>query len=370
MPYLADATPPRRLTTTGAVRYCRQVNDDGGLTRGGVLDEDFAELAERHRGELRVRCYRMLGSFDEAEDLVQEVFLRAWKGRGGFQGRSSLRAWLYRIATNACLDALGSRGRRILPHQAGPPAGSGQAQIVAVDTPWLQPFPNHLWEPVAPRSDEPEAAVVAKETLELAFLAAIQHLPPRQRAVVILHDVLGWPARQTAETLDGTVASVNSALQRARATLREQLPPGRADWAPSSPPTDEDRRLLRRYMSAFEGGDLAGVAELLAQDVRAGMPPYPEWFAGREAVLAALSASWDADSPAYVGSFRMLPVLANGQLGAAAYVRPAAERSYTPFGIGVPQIEHGRIVEIIAFHEPALFPAFLLPPRIEELARG
>ncbi|MET8312432.1 RNA polymerase subunit sigma-70 [Micromonospora sp. NPDC005173] len=327
-------------------------------------DRSFAELAERHRAELRVHCYRMLGSFDEAEDLVQEVFLRAWRGRNGFQGRSSLRAWLYRIATNACLDVLDGRARRVLPHQAGPPSGPGQARAAVVATPWLQPFPSHLWEPVAPRSDEPEPTVVAKETLELAFLAAIQHLPPRQRAAVILHDVLGWPVRQTAQVLDGTVASVNSALQRARATLREHLPPGRTDWAPSSPPTDEDRRVLRRYMSAVERGDLAGVAELLAQEVRTTMPPYPEWFAGRDAVLAALSASWNAGSPSYVGAFRMLPAGANGQLAAAAYVRPAAEHSYAPFAIGVLQIQDGRITEITAFHAPALFPAFLLPPRL------
>jgi RNA polymerase sigma-70 factor (ECF subfamily) len=253
----------------------------------------------------------------------------------------------------------------MLPDQAGPPSGPGQARAGVVAADWLQPFPSHLWEPVAPGSDGPEAAVVAKETLELAFLAAIQHLPPRQRAAVILHDVLGWPARQTAQVLDGTVASVNSALQRARATLREHLPPGRADWAPSSPPTDEDRRLLRRYMSAVERGDLAGVAELLAQDVRTTMPPYPEWFAGREAVLAALAASWDAGAPGYVGVFRMLPVGANGQLAAAAYVRPAAEHSYTPFGIGVLQVRDGRIAEITAFHEPALFPAFQLPSRLD-----
>jgi RNA polymerase sigma-70 factor, ECF subfamily len=332
------------------VEYRRRVDDD----------RSFAELAERHRAELRVHCYRMLGSFDEAEDLVQEVFLRAWKGRSGFQGRSSLRAWLYRIATNACLDFLGSRAPRVLAYQAGPPSG---ADVGA--TAWLQPFPGHLWEPVAPRSDEPEAAAVAKETLELAFLAAIQHLPPRQRAAVILHDVLGWPARQTAEALDGTAASVNSALQRARATLREHLPPGRTEWAPSAPPSDEDRRVLRRYMAAVERGDLAEIAELLAQDVRATMPPYPEWFSGREAVLEALAQSWDAGSPSYVGTFRMLEAQANGELAAAAYVRRTTEGSYVPFGIGVLRIEDGRIAEITAFHEPAFFPAFLLPPRLD-----
>jgi len=333
---------------------------------GRVDDRTFAGLFERYRGELRVHCYRMLGAFDETEDLVQEVFLRAWRGRNGFQGRSSIRAWLYRIATNACLDVLDGRARRVLPHHVGPPSDQGQPQSAIADVRWLQPFPDHLREPVAPRSDEPEAAVVAKETLELAFLAAIQHLPPRQRAAVILHDVLGWPARQTAQVLDGSVASVNSALQRARATLREHLPPGRADWAPSAPPTADERRVLHRYMSAVEQGDLAVVAELLARDVRTTMPPYPVWFAGREAVLRALSTSWDASSPGYVGAFRMLPTGANGQLAAAAYVRGPAQHSYAPFAIGVLQVEHGRITEITAFHEPAFFPAFLLPPRLTD----
>ncbi|MEV0733158.1 sigma-70 family RNA polymerase sigma factor [Polymorphospora sp. NPDC050346] len=328
-------------------------------------DEDFADLIERHRGELRVHCYRMLGSFDEAEDLVQETFLRAWRGRHGFQGHSSIRAWLYRIATNACLDALTGRARRVLPHHVGPPYDPGQPQPAVVDPSWLQPFPDHLWEPVASHSDEPEARVVAKETLELAFLAAIQHLPPRQRAAVILHDVHGWPIRQTAQALDGSVASVNSALQRARATLRKHLPPGRADWAPSAPPTDEERMVLRRYMSAAERGDLAEIAELLAEDVRTTMPPYPEWLAGRPAVLAALSTSWDPTSPEYVGTFRMLPAQANGQLAAAAYVRRPEEHSYAPFAIGVLCVEKGQITEITAFHEPALFPAFRLPPRLD-----
>ncbi|BCJ63681.1 sigma-70 family RNA polymerase sigma factor [Polymorphospora rubra] len=328
-------------------------------------DEGFTELAERHRGELRVHCYRMLGSFDEAEDLVQETFLRAWKGRGGFQGRSSVRAWLYRIATNACLDALATRSRRVLPHHVGPPFDPGQPQRAVTDVSWLQPFPDRLWEPVAPHADQPEAAVVAKETLELAFLAAIQHLPPRQRAVVILHDVLGWPARQTAQALDGTVASVNSALQRARTTLRGHLPPGRADWAPSTPPTDEEHRLLRRYMSAAERGDVAEVAELLAEDVRTTMPPYPMWLAGRPAVLAALATSWDPGSPEYVGAFRMLPTRANGQPAAASYVRRPEEPSYAPFAISVMSVAKDRIVEITAFHEPALFPVFGLPARLD-----
>jgi RNA polymerase sigma-70 factor (ECF subfamily) len=177
--------------------------------------------------------------------------------------------------------------------------------------------------------------------------------------------VLGWPARQAAEVLDGSVASVNSALQRARATLRTHLPPGRSDWAPSAPPSDEDRRVLRRYMSAVERGDLTAVADLLAQDVRATMPPYPEWFADRDSVLAALSESWDAGSPHYVGTLRMLPASANGQLAAATYRCPPGGHAYEPFGIGVLRVRDGRIAEIVAFHEPALFASFELPPTLD-----
>ena len=340
----------------------RGVSDDGATTGSALARDAFAEVAERYRGELRVHCYRMLGSFDEAEDLVQETLLRAWKGLDGFQGRSSVRAWLYRIATNACLDALDGRARRALPHHVGPPFDGRQPPRDGVDVPWLQPFPDRLREPSAPPADGPAEAVVARETLELAFLAAIQHLPPRQRAAVILRDVLGWPARDTADVLGSSVASVTSALQRARATLREHLPPGRADWAPPAPPTEEQRAVLRRYMAAVERGDLAAIADLLAEDVRTSMPPYPQWFAGRAAVLAALATSWDAGSPEYVGTLRMVPAYANGQLAAATYARRPGESSYTPFGIGVVSVEGGRIVEIVAFHDPALFPAFALPP--------
>ncbi len=330
-----------------------------------MSDDDFARQIEQHRRELRVHCYRMVGSYDEAEDLVQEVFLRAWRARDGFEGRSSLRTWLYRIATNACLDALDGRTRRLLPDQANPDYRPGQPASALVTGPWLQPFPDALWEPAAPRKDEPEAAVVARETLELAFLAAMQHLPPRQRAAVILCDVLGWPARQTAEALDGSVASVNSALQRARATLREHLPPGRSDWAPAAPPTEGERQVLRRYMDAVERGDLDEVAALLAKDVRATMPPFPEWFADRDSVLAALAATWDAGSPDYIGALRMIPTSANGQLAAASYRRPPGKPVFEPFGIGVLRVRDGRITEIVAFHEPGLFPAFGLPPALD-----
>jgi RNA polymerase sigma-70 factor (ECF subfamily) len=328
--------------------------------RGG--DESaFAALAERYRRELRVHCYRMLGSLDESEDLVQETLLRAWKHRSRFQGRSTFRAWLYRIATNACLDVLDGRSRRVLPQQLMGPSDPSVSLPPREDVAWLQPFPDSLWEPVAPGDAEPDAQVVSRETIELAFLAAIQHLPPRQRAVLILRDVLGWPASQTAELLGASVASANSALQRARATMKEHLPRRRIDWAPAAEPSERERAVLRRYMEAFERADLAVVAELLAEDVRATMPPFPMWYQGREAVVGSLAASWNPDAPGYVGRFRMVPTSANGQPAVAAYIRAPGDDEHRAFAIGVLRIEEDHIVELTAFHDLGLFAAFGLP---------
>jgi RNA polymerase sigma-70 factor (ECF subfamily) len=341
-------------------------HDDAVVVAARAGDEAaFARLYERHRRELRVHCYRLLGSVEEAEDLVQETFLRAWRHIGGFEGRSTLRAWLYRIATNACLDALDGRARRVLPQDiesATTDLGSGLADMVArTDIPWLQPLPDRLWEPAADRDDEPDAVTVRRETVELAFIAALQHLPPRRRAVLVLRDVLGWPARQTAEHLGLSEASVTSALHRARSTLREQLPERRADWAPATEPTSEERMVVDRYMAAVERADLTAVADLLAEDVRASMPPWTLWLAGRPAVMAALTESWDAGSPDYVGRLHMLPIRANGQPAVATYVRGAGDDTYRAFAIGVVRVEDGRIADMVAFHEPGLFPLFDLP---------
>jgi RNA polymerase sigma-70 factor (ECF subfamily) len=255
-------------------------------------------------------------------------------------------------------------GTPCTPAALAPPSDPSVALPPRTDIAWLQPFPDRLWEPVAPSEAEPDVAVVARETIELAFLAAIQHLPPRQRAALILRDVLGWPAKQTAALLEGSVASVNSALQRARTTLREHLPERRLDWAPSAELTEQDRAVLRRYMDAMERADLAAVADLLAEDVRATMPPYPMWFQGRHAVMAALAASWDAGAPGYVGRFRMVPTGANRQPAVAAYVRRLDDPAYRAFAIGVLRIDDDRIVEVTSFHDPGLFAAFALPPAL------
>jgi RNA polymerase sigma-70 factor (ECF subfamily) len=295
---------------------------------------------------------------------VQETFLRAWKAIGSFEGRSSLRAWLYRIATNACLDHLGGRARRVLPQDLRPPSDASVGLPPRTDVPWLQPFPDRL----APDDTEPGAAAVERETIELAFLAAIQHLPPRQRAALLLRDVLGWRPGEIAPVLEGSVASVNSALQRARATLREHLPPRRADWAPSTPPTADELAVLRRYMHAMESADPDAVAALLAEDVRTAMPPWPMWFEGRDTVVAALRASWAPDGMGY--RFRMLPARANGHPAAAAYVRTEEEPGFRAFAISVLRIEDGLVAEVVAFHETHLFPAFDLPLRLADDVPG
>jgi RNA polymerase sigma-70 factor, ECF subfamily len=304
----------------------------------------------------------MLGSFEDSEDLVQETFLRAWRGRTSFSPReaSSFRAWLYRIATNACLDVLRKRPRRILPPQVAPARDPAAPPPPPADLPWLQPYPDRLLEPIAPAGDEPGAVVVARETIELAFLAAIQHLPPRQRAVLILRDVLGWSAKETALLLEASVGSVNSALQRARATLRDRLPERRAEWAPSSGPSEEERELLRRYVEAHERADADALAELLREDARLAMPPHPTWYAGREAIMTAMRQGFDPD----FGRLRTLVAAANMQPAAAHYLRAPGESAYRPLALDVLRLEGGRVAAIDSFVFPDLFPAFGLPPKL------
>ncbi|KDN18896.1 sigma-70 family RNA polymerase sigma factor [Amycolatopsis rifamycinica] len=354
------------VTETGS----DDVTDDGVTKSGGEDDVvtaavrsgdewDFAGLVEPYRHELQVHCYRMVGSYDDAEDMVQETFLRAWNRRDAFEGRSTFRAWLYRIATNACLDFLRRNERRPQRYEPVPGMDNGAAEAPARVT-WLQPYPDALLEDVASTEVQPEGAAVSRETMELVFLAAIQHLPPRQRAVLILRDVLGWPAADTAEQLDMSVASVNSALQRARPALRRHLPSRRSDWTASARPTGEEREILQRYMDAADQADAAVVAELLSEDVVLTMPPNPFWFVGRDAMMAFIKPSIDPASPHFQGTWKHLPTFANRQPAAAGYLRRPGTTVYRAQVLDVLRIEGGRIVEITSF-EPHLFPAFGLP---------
>ncbi|WP_240340753.1 RNA polymerase subunit sigma-70 [Nocardioides sp. SYSU D00038] len=311
---------------------------------GEVDEPTFTRLAERHRRELHVHCYRMLGSFEDAEDAVQETFLRAWRRRETFEGRSTFRAWLYRIATNACLDLLDRRRPK--------PATGGEVL-------WLQPYPDRLLDELTTAdADEPEAVAVARETIELAYLVAVQHLAPRPRAVLVLRDVLGWPAKDVADLLGDSVNSVNSALQRARAGMREHLPAERQDWTgDESDPTTLD--VVRRFTEASVAKDVDAIAAMMRDDVRCSMPPTPGLQVGRDAVVA----NWLDDGYPELGELRTVATSVNRQPAIAFYLWRDDERAYLPLTVDVLRIVDGAIDEITTFHDDQ-FPLLGLPERL------
>ncbi len=321
-----------------------QLEDLGVSDLGEVDEAAFSELAEPHRRELHVHCYRMLGSFEDAEDTVQETFLRAWRRRETFEGRSTFRAWLYRIATNACLDLLAKRRPE--------PATGGEVL-------WLQPYPDRLLDELpADDADEPEALAVARETIELAYVVAVQHLAPRPRAALILRDVLGWPAKDVAELLGDSVNSVNSALQRARAGMREHLPAERQDWTGG----DEDaatRELVRSFTDASVAKDIDAITTMLRDDVRYSMPPTPGLYVGRDAVLA----DWIGDGFEDLGDMRTVLTSVNRQPAIAFYLWRERERAYLPLTIDVLRISGGAVTEVVIFHDDQ-FPRLGLPERL------
>jgi RNA polymerase sigma-70 factor (ECF subfamily) len=342
-------SPASRPLRQGGTTPSRSESDSIVAAARAGDQRAFAALVEPYRRELHVHCYRMLGSFEDAEDLVQETFLRAWRSREGFRGRSSFRAWLYRIATNASLDALERRPRPASTHAS--PA----------ELPWLQPYPDRLLEGIAPSDDEPDAVVVERETIELAFLVAIQHLPPRQRAVVILRDVLGWSAKETAALLETSTASVNSALQRARGALREHLPSRRSEWAPGADPSEQERALLQRYMDASEQGDGEAIVALLREDARFTMPPEPVSVTGSEEIVSFwVDGGFGSDT---FGHLRCLLTRANMQPAVAVYLLRAGDSEYRALALDVLRIEDGAVAEITTFG-PELFPEFGLPPTL------
>jgi RNA polymerase sigma-70 factor (ECF subfamily) len=315
--------------------------------------QEFADVAEPHRRELQVHCYRMLGSIEDSEDLVQETFLRAWRGRAGYEGRATFRAWLYKIATNACLDALKGRPRRVLPADVAPAADPAARIPQTGEHAWLEPYPDHLL------AGGPDEAVVERETIELAFLAAMQHLPPRQRAVLILRDVVGWSADETAGLLDLSVAAVKSALQRARATMRKRLPRRRADWA-AADPTAGERALLARWVAALEAADTDALAQLLRADARVSFPPAPVWYDGREAFLDA------SRRHAAVGEYRVVATSANRQPAVAMYLRRPGDTLFRALALEVLRVEEGQIAEITDFGDVGLFAKFGLTDSFSE----
>ena len=314
----------------------------------------FTNAAMQYRRELQVHCYRMLGSFHDAEDAVQETLLRAWRYRDSLTESAPLRPWLYRIATNACLDAI-KRDRRRVNLRASAENGATNA---AAEISWLEPYPDVLLEPVAPRQSEPDAQIITKENIELAFLTVIQLLTPQQRAALILRDVLDWSARETAELLEMSVAATNGALQRARTTLRRHLPARGREWPAGTDATQAERELLGKYIEASEKPDPSAFAAIIREDAIFRMPPDPTFVTGRDAMIKLWVDGGFGD--ASIGSIRCALTRANRQPAVANYVRKPGDSAYRAMALDVLQVRNGLITEIIAFG-PDVFASFGLP---------
>lgn len=325
-----------------------------------ILDRlAFERLTVAHRRELKLHCYRMMGSLHEAEDLVQDTFLRAWRARSQFDGRGSVRGWLYTIATNSCLNAIKARStaNRILQQPERPPS-EGRAFDGPAELTWLEPYPDAELPNLVDGEPGPEARYETREAVQLAFVAAIQLLPPRQRAALLLCDVLGWSAVETAQLLGGSTASINSALQRARATLGERYPQGRpVQWPRSSP---EESLLLERYMRAWQTANLDGFIELLREDATYHMPPWREWYQGRKAIRDFIATVWGN-----FAGYRTVATRANGQPAVGVYALDHRDLVWRPHSLHVIEPADGKIASLTIYVPPLgpeLFAAFGLPP--------
>jgi RNA polymerase sigma-70 factor, ECF subfamily len=331
---------------------------------GASAKDEFIRRTERYRPELRAHCYRMLGSPDDAEDAVQETYVRAWRSFDSFEARSSERTWLYRIATNTCLTALQRHGRRVLPSGLGTPSDDPSAPPNSADpgVRWLQPIPDTM---VSSEANDPATVVATRESMRLALVASLQYLPPRQRAVLILREVLGWRTAEVARTLDMSVAAVKSALQRARARLDEVAP---VEGRVTTLTEPECRELLEQYIAAFQNADAAALERLLRKDATLEAPPLRTWYAGIQFCMPYM-ATHVLGSP---GHWRMLPTSANGQPAVAAYYRGRDGR-YRPYGVVVLTATAEGISRIVSFGNPELvttfgFPAVPPAPDAEEQA--
>jgi RNA polymerase sigma-70 factor (ECF subfamily) len=327
-----------------------------GACRGD--DHAFGQLVGPYRAGLHAHCYQMLGSVHDADDALQDALLRAWRGLHGFDGRRPFRPWLYKIATNACLDVIARRPRRWHPLDYGPADGGDEPGPPLAGPVWVEPYPDGQLG-LAGGYASPEARYEQREAVELAFIVALQHLPAQQRAVLILRDVLGFSAREVAGVLETTPASVHSALQRARQTARERLPAHSQQQAIRSLGDRRLRDLAERLTDALEAGKVDVVVAMLAKDASFAMPPYPGWCRGRD----ALSESWlmPAGSPS---GLRYMPTRANGQLALAAYKLDPQQRGYLPVALDVLSLRGTRITAITAFRTPEIFPRFGLPAEL------
>lgn len=327
----ASATTPERALLDAA--------------RGGD-DDAFRQLVEPHRPDLHAHCYRMLGSVHDADDALQDALLRAWRGLAKFEGRSSIRTWLHRIATNVCLDLISRRPKRVLPSDYGPAARAGDALgDPLIESVWVEPYADEILG-LEDGHPSPEARYERRESVELAFIVALQHLPARQRAVLILRDVLGFSARETAETLETTVASVNGALRRARTAARDRLPSQSQQVTIRALGDEGLRALAQRYIDAWERADLDAILALLAEDATFTMPPLATWYRGRDAIALFLSRYALRDR------WRLVAVRANGQLAFGCYAWDAGSRSYTALSLDVLTLEGPRATEVTSFVTP------------------
>ncbi|HYU86242.1 MAG TPA: sigma-70 family RNA polymerase sigma factor [Kribbellaceae bacterium] len=327
---------------------------------GQVLEDEFTRATDPYRRELLAHCYRMLGSVHDAEDLVQETYLRAWRAYDDFEGRSSMRTWLYRIATNTCLNALESKQRRPLPTGLGGPSDAPEGDLAErQEVSWLEPVPDAM---VAGDSSDPATLVAERESVRLAFIAALQYLPPRQRAVLILRDVLRWRAAEVADAVGISTAAVNSTLQRARAQLDQAMP----EQDQVAEPTEADKlELLERWVKAFESYDVDEIVRLFTEDVVWEMPPFAAWFKGALNVGKLIATQCPAE---HAGDQVLVPVSANGQPGFALYMRDPETRQHRAFQIQVLTLTAAGVAHAVAFFDVSLFEAFGLPQLLSDLA--
>jgi RNA polymerase sigma-70 factor, ECF subfamily len=321
---------------------------------------DFPELVEAHRADLHAHCYRMLGSLHDADDALQDTLFRAWRALPKFRGESSPRTWLYRIATNVCLDVIAQRPKRVLPIDYGPPSPVGAAEggRPSRDVEWIEPYPNEVVG-VTDGAVSPEARYERREALELAFVAALQQLPPGQRSALILRDVLGFSAKQAAETLGTTVAAVNGSLRRARTTIEKRLPDRSQQKTLRALGDRKLKETVERFADAFERGEIDTILAMLADDATFAMPPYREWRRGRDAI----TRSWLMPAGP-TPSLRYIQTQANGQLALGCYAIDSETNSYLPAALDVLTFRGDVIVDVTAFRTPAIFPRFRLPERL------
>jgi RNA polymerase sigma-70 factor, ECF subfamily len=316
------------------------------LERAKAGDESaFAGIVEAHRGELHAHCYRMLGSVHDAEDALQDAMLRAWRGISRFEGRSSVRSWLYSIATNTCLDQIAKRPKRVLPIDYGPATDPHVAPgEPLVESVWIEPYPDEILG-IEDGLAAPAASYERRESVELAFIAALQHLPDNQRAVLILREVLGFSAKEVAETLDTTVASVNSALQRARAAVQERVPEQSQQATLRALGDDSVREVVDRYVDAWERCDVEAFASMLAENATFAMPPLASWYQGREAI-AGWATGWPLSG---AWRWRAIQATANGQLALGFYAWSEDDQNYRPFALNVLTLQGTQISDVTAF---------------------